>query len=430
MIVARRRHLPSACGRHASEDYMGQGHVLGEDHRLRSAVLAGQAGSLLLYGPPGVGKTTLALLIAQHSGQHFEPFSAVMSSIKDVRAAVVEADQRRRREGKGTLLFVDEIHRFNKAQQDAFLPYVERGQVTLIGATTENPSFAVIPALLSRCRVVALRPLDPEDVLALLRRAMESSEGLGMRRMEIDDDALALLATHAGGDARRALTALEAAAASALDGDRLTREIIAEALQHRTLRHARGGDEHFEVLSAFHKSLRNSDAQAAVYWLARLLETEGDPMQAARRLLAVASEDVGLADPMALPTAVAALQAVQNLGLPEGRLALTQAALYLAAAPKSDSVHQAIQAASREVREGSDQAVPLHLRNRSSKTAADLGHGDGYVYAHDTKAGVAPFECLPEGLVGKTFYVPGSRGFEQKVAERLAEADRLRRGGR
>ncbi len=411
------------------DEFLGQEGVVGEGKTLRRAIENGVAGSLLLWGPPGVGKTTLALLIAQRANLHFQPFSAVLAGVAQVREAVAEAAARRRKDGRGTLVFVDEIHRFNKAQQDAFLPHVERGEFVLIGATTENPSFSVNGALLSRCRVVPLQPLSPQAVGGLVRQALDDRErGLGVRGLSFGEGALDRLVALASGDARRALGCLEACAATCLDGDVITVELVDEAFQQRVLRHDKDGDLHYDLLSALHKSLRNSDVQAAVYWLARALEAGADPVHAARRLVAMASEDVGLADPMALQVAVAALQAAQFLGLPEARLPLAQAVIYLAAAPKSNSVIAAIMAASERARGGEQFPVPPHLRNATTKLAADLGHGEGYVYAHDTEDGVARMQCLPPELARVRFYEPGERGFEKKIAERLTEIERLRRG--
>ncbi|HZT56710.1 MAG TPA: replication-associated recombination protein A, partial [Burkholderiaceae bacterium] len=345
-------------------EFLGQEQIVGEGRALRAAIERGAAGSLILWGPPGTGKTTLANLIAQHAGLAFVPFSAVLSGIAQVRESVAEAKERREQTGKGTLLFVDEIHRFNKSQQDAFLPHVESGLLVLIGATTENPSFAVNAALLSRCRVVALQSLPDTAVAALVARALTDKErGLGARGLQLADDAQARLLVLAGGDARRALTAVEACAQTCADGDTITAAMITEAFQHRALRHDKDGDLHYDLLSALHKSLRNSDVQAAVYWLQRAIEAGADPLHAARRMVAMAAEDIGLADPMALQVAVAAQQAAHFLGLPEANLPLTQAAVYLAAAPKSNAVVSAISAAQAAARDGAQHPVPVHLRN-------------------------------------------------------------------
>ncbi|MEM7200747.1 MAG: replication-associated recombination protein A [Planctomycetota bacterium] len=408
-------------------EMVGQRHVIDADRQLGAAIRDGRTGSLILAGPPGVGKTTLALLIAEASGLHFEPFSAVLSGVKEVRAAVAEARARRDAEGHGTLLFVDEIHRFNKAQQDAFLPHVESGDVMLIGATTENPSFSVIAPLLSRCRVVQLEPLDEEALDALLDRALNDVErGLGARQLRLAERARTALRTLAGGDGRRALGALEAAATTVADGVEIDEATVTEAFAHRALVHDRAGDHHYDLLSALHKSLRNSDVQAAVYWLARMIEAGADPLQAARRMVAVAAEDIGLADPMALQVAVSAFSAVERLGLPEGRLPLGEAVVYLAAAPKSNAVLNALDAATRDVRRGAQHPVPLHLRNAPTKLQREQGHGTGYRYAHDFPAGVAPMPCLPEALRDRVYFKPSGRGFEQRLAERMAEADRAR----
>ncbi|MBX3465183.1 MAG: replication-associated recombination protein A [Planctomycetes bacterium] len=409
-------------------EFLGQDAVA-EGRSLRQAIESGRAGSLLLWGPPGVGKTTLALLIARHANLHFQPFSAVLAGVAQVREAVAAAQAQRQRDGRGTLLFVDEIHRFNKAQQDAFLPHVEKGEVVLVGATTENPSFAVNAALLSRCRVVALQPLPPAAIARLVRAALADRErGLGPRELAIEDAAVERLVALAGGDARRALGCIEACAATCIDRDTITVAMVVEAFQHRALRHDKAGDQHYDLLSALHKSLRNSDVQAAVYWLVRGLEAGVDPVHAARRLVAMAAEDIGLADPMALQVAVAAQHAAQFLGLPEARLPLAEAAIYLAAAPKSNGVLRAVTAAAAAVHDGPQHPVPLHLRNAVTALAHELGHGGGYVHAHDTAAGVARMPCLPPELQGLPFFVPGDRGFERKVAERMAENDRLRAG--
>ncbi len=410
------------------DEYLGQDDLIGEGRTLRAAIENGKAGSLILWGPPGVGKTTLAGLIAQHADLHFRPFSAVLAGVAQVRAVVKEAAELRAKDGRATLLFVDEIHRFNKAQQDAFLPHVEKGDLVLVGATTENPSFSVNGALLSRARVVALQALGDAAIERVVRNALTDEErGLGVRSLTIEDDALRRLVTLSGGDARRALGCIEAVAATCVDCEAIGVDAVVDAFQHRALQHDKAGDLHYDLLSAFHKSLRNSDVQAVVYWLARALEAGADPVHVARRMVAMAAEDVGLADPMALQVAVSALHALQFLGLPEGRLPLTEAAVYLAAAPKSNAVIQAITAATEAARNDAQHPVPLHLRNAANKVAREQGHGAGYVYAHDTEAGVAAFDCLPEALQGRTFFRPGERGFEKRLGERMQENDRARR---
>ncbi len=404
--------------------YLGQEHLVGGDKALRQALQKGEAGSLILFGPPGVGKTTLALIMAEISDFHFEPFSAVLNGVKEVRQAVARADEVRKIEGRGTLLFVDEIHRFNKAQQDAFLPLIESGRIVLVGATTENPAFSVIAPLLSRCRVLQLQPLPAEALAKLLHLALSDKEqGLGSQELQLTDEAQEKLILLAGGDARRLLTTLEAMATTATAQSCLDVEAVMEAAQHRSLQHDKSGDAHYDLLSALHKSLRNSDVQASVYWLARMLEAGVDPMQPARRMLAMAAEDIGLADPMALQVATSAMQAVHNLGLPEGRLPLAEAAIYLAAAPKSNAVLRAIDGARKLVREGEQFPIPLHLRNVPTQLAKEWGHGKGYQYAHDADGGVTDMDCLPEALLGKEFYKPTDRGFEKRIQDRMRGAE-------
>ncbi|MGE0143401.1 MAG: replication-associated recombination protein A [Planctomycetota bacterium] len=409
-------------------EIVGQDELLGADRPLRRAIESGQAGSLILFGPPGVGKTTLARCIAAASGGVFEPFSAVLSGIKEVREALARASERRAREGKNTVLFVDEIHRFNRAQQDAFLAHVESGDIVLIGATTENPSFAVNAALLSRARVLALAPLDEAAILALLERARTDERGLGPFRLQLDEDAAAAIARFAGGDARKALTVLETAGTLAMTkGDRIALADVAAAAQHRTILHDKSGDSHFDLLSAFHKSLRNSDVDASIYWLARVFEAGADPLAAARRMIAMAAEDIGLADPMALSIATSALLAFERMGLPEGRLPLAEAAIYLASAPKSRGVATAIDEALAAIRDGTLEPVPLHLRNAPTALARELGHGAEYRFAPDEPGHVADMDCMPKSLRTRRFYRPGEWGFEGKMRERLADIARRRR---
>ncbi|MEO0479133.1 MAG: replication-associated recombination protein A [Planctomycetota bacterium] len=412
-------------------EFVGQVRVLSEGSDLRTAIESGEAGSLLLFGPPGCGKTSLARLIASNSEMELEPLSAVLSGVADVRKAVERARSRRTHEGRGTLLFVDEIHRFNKAQQDAFLPMLESGEITLIGATTENPSFSANAALLSRCRVVRLEGLADADLASLVRRALEDPErGLGNLRLSIDEATVERIVLQAGGDARRALNILEAAArAAARSPDaRIDLEHVAEAAQERALAHDKSGDHHFDLLSAFHKSLRNSDVDAAVYWMARFLEAGAEGSQLARRMVAMAAEDIGLADPNALTVAVSALTAFERMGLPEGRLPLGQAAIYLASAPKSRSVYDALSRAVRVVQNERQHGVPDHLRNAPTKLAKELGHGQGYQFAPDQPGHVADMDCLPAELVGQRFFRPGEWGFEPRVQARLDEiAERRKR---
>jgi putative ATPase len=403
------------------DESVGQQHLLGEGKPLRDAIERGRVGSMLFWGPPGTGKTTLARLIAQYTDRAFVPFSAVTEGVPRVREVVAEAEERLRVEGRATILFVDEIHRFNRGQQDAFLPHVEAGTVTLVGATTENPSFEINGALLSRTRVFVLEPLAAEDIEGLVRRALSDAErGLGARAISADDDAVALLGALADGDARRALTAVEAAAEAVGDGGRITAEAVRDAVQRRVPRYDKNREEHYNVISAYHKALRGSDPQGALYWLARMIEGGEDPMYIARRTVRFAVEDVGLADPMALRLAIAARDAYHFLGSPEGDLALAEAAVYLATAPKSNRVYDAWKAAVRAARETPAEPVPLHIRNAPTGLMKELGYGEGYEYAHAVPEAYIPQEYLPERLRGAAFYEPGAFGFEKEVARRLA----------
>jgi putative ATPase len=400
------------------EDYIGQEHVLGTGKPLRRQIERDELTSIILWGPPGVGKTTLAKLIARQTRCEFIPFSAVLSGIKEIKAVMVDAE-RLRRSGKRTILFVDEIHRFNKAQQDAFLPYVERGDIILIGATTENPSFEVISALLSRSRVYALRGLTVPEITTLLRRA------LPVLGVSASDELLEQIAIYANGDARQSYNTLEAAAAAAVDGQ-LTEAGVQDAMQRKVLLYDKGGEEHFNLISALHKSVRSSDVDAALYWLARMLEAGEDRMYIARRIVRISIEDIGLADPRAMEQCIAAREAVHFLGIPEGDLALAQAVIYLCVAPKSDAAYKALGAVQSDVQQTIAEPVPLHLRNAPTRAMKEWGYGQGYQHAHQFQDAVPGMECLPESLAGHQYYFPTDRGIEKRIAERLAEIRRLK----
>ena len=409
------------------DEVVGQRHLLGPGKPLREAIEKGTVGSMVFWGPPGSGKTTIARVIAQYTDREFVAFSAVTEGVPRVREIVGEAEGRRRL-GRGTILFADEIHRFNKAQQDAFLPHVEAGTITLIGATTENPSFEINGALLSRVRVFVLKALSSEDIRGVIERALADSErGLGTWDLTVDADALDLFSTEADGDARRALTVLEAAAEHVGHSGRITVEVARDALQLRFAKYDKGGEETYNMLSAFHKSLRGSDPQGALYWMARMIEGGGDPMIMFRRAIAMAAEDIGLADPEALKLAVAARDAYHMLGPPEGYLPLAQMIVYLATAPKSNSSKVALSAAINAAREHPAEGVPMHIRNAPTGLMKELGYGAGYQYAHDAPEAYIPQEYLPESLRGSRFYEPGPFGFEKEIAKRLAWWEELRK---
>ncbi|MGH7665076.1 MAG: replication-associated recombination protein A [Gemmatimonadaceae bacterium] len=409
------------------EEFAGQEHLLAPGSALRESIEKGTVGSMIFWGPPGSGKTTLARLIARYTEREFVAFSAVTEGVPRVREIVAQAEGRREL-GRGTILFADEIHRFNKAQQDAFLPHVERGTITLIGATTENPSFEINGALLSRVRVFVLRALDAAHITAIVTAALADAErGLGKERISLDADALDLLAGHADGDARRALTVLEAAAAHVGAGGRIAAATVRDAMQMRFARYDRSGEEHYNLLSAFHKSLRGSDAQGALYWMARMLDGGEDPMTIFRRAIAMAAEDIGLADPNALQLAVAARDAYHMLGPPEGYLPLAEMVIYLASAPKSNSAKAALGAALDAARETPAEPVPLHIRNAPTPLMKELGYGEGYQYAHAVPEAYIPQEYLPGVLADRKFYEPGAFGFEKEIAKRLAWWEELKR---
>jgi putative ATPase len=445
-------------------EYSGQEHLLGPGKPLRIQIEHDDSGSMILWGPPGVGKTTLAKIIAETTKASFIEFSAVMSGIKEIKQVMTAAAQASQMHSR-TILFVDEIHRFNKAQQDAFLPYVERGVIRLIGATTENPSFEIISALLSRCRVYVLEPLSEERIAALLRRALEDRErGLGAQEITADDDALQLIASYSSGDCRSAYNTLEVAAQLALESptqitdsqkstvtghdfsraetaqgmDRalapasptkahhIARPVAVEAVQQRVLMYDKSGEEHYNLISALHKSVRNSDPDASLYWLARMFASGEDPMYLARRVVRMAVEDIGLAAPEALNLCLSAKQAMEFLGSPEGDLALAEAVVYLALAPKSNSVYTAYGAVQSEIEHTRQEPVPMHLRNAPTKLMKELDYGKGYLYAHDEEGKVADMDCLPDSLKGRSYYRPTQEGREKLLAQRMEEIRRIR----
>jgi putative ATPase len=420
---------------HSLEELSGQEHLVGPGKPLRVQIERDDSGSMILWGPPGVGKTTLAKIVAETTQATFIEFSAVMSGIKEIKQVMAAAAQASQMHSR-TILFIDEIHRFNKAQQDAFLPYVERGVIRLIGATTENPSFEIISALLSRCRVYVLEPLSEEQIAALLRRALEDRErGLGALELTADDDALQLIAGYSSGDCRNAYNTLEVAAQLAQEPDReavkhIDKALAGVAVQQRVLLYDKSGEEHYNLISALHKSVRNSDPDAALYWLARMFAAGEDPLYLARRVVRMAVEDIGLAAPEALNLCLSAKEAIDFLGSPEGDLALAEAVVYLSLAPKSNSVYTAYGAVQREVEETRQEPVPLHLRNAPTKLMKELDYGKGYRYAHNEEGRVADMDCLPDSLKGRSYYHPTQEGREKLLAQRMEEIRRIRAGKR
>ncbi len=415
------------------DEFVGQGHVLGPDSLVQRAVARDRIFSMILWGPPGCGKTTLARIIARETRSHFTHFSAVLAGVKEIRAVVAEAREQLKLHRQRTILFVDEIHRFNKAQQDAFLQHVESGLITLIGATTENPSFEVIAPLLSRCRVVTLKPLEPEEIGVVLDRALADVErGLGRQGLCLEPDARDHLVRIAGGDARSALNSLEIAVELAAEGPegRVRLVDVEKALQQKALIYDKAGDEHYNLISALHKSMRGSDPDAALYWLGRMLAAGEDALYIARRMVRFASEDVGNADPYALGVAMQAVEAFRFLGHPEGELALAQAAVYLATAPKSNALYSAYGEVRATIQKTGTLPVPLHLRNAPTGLMRDLGYGRDYRYAHDFRDAYVPQQYLPDKLRGRRFYHPSERGYEQTVKRRLDNWRRLQAAGK
>ena len=430
--VDKSRPLADRMRPRSLDEFVGQEHILAPGKPLRVQIERDDTGSLIFWGPPGSGKTTLAKIIARMTHAEFIEFSAVLAGIKEIKQVMADAE-RARQYGTRTIVFVDEVHRFNKAQQDAFLPYVEKGSIRLIGATTENPSFEVISALLSRCRVYVLNPLTEEQIVILLRRAVGDAErGMGELHLEAEDDVLRKIAAYSSGDARAAYNVLEVAATLAREQQKkgaspcITDAIVTDALQKRVLMYDKAGEEHYNLISALHKSVRNSDPDAALYWLARMLEAGEDRLYVARRVVRMAVEDIGLADPDALSVTLAAKDAFHFLGMPEGDLALAQAVVYLAVAPKSNALLAAYGAVQEDVERTAQQPVPLHLRNAPTGLMKSLGYGKGYRYAHDEESKVADMQCLPDSLKERVYYHPTDEGLEKRIQERLEEIRKVK----
>jgi len=431
--AARARSAPPLADRmrpQTLDEFVCQESLLGPGGPLRTQIERDDTGSMILWGPPGCGKTTLAHIIAKMTSSDFVSFSAVLSNIKEIKE-VMAAAERSRHAGRRTIVFVDEVHRFNKAQQDAFLPHVEAGNIVLIGATTENPSFEVIAPLLSRTRVYVLHALSEDQIVALLRRAISDTErGLGRENVQADEEVLRRIATFANGDARAAYNTLDAMVRSAAPGENdariLSVALLEQTLQRKLLLYDKAGEEHYNLISALHKSVRNSDADATLYWLVRMLESGEDPLYIARRLVRMASEDIGLAEPHALEVTIAAMQAADFVGPPEGNLALAQAAVYLALAPKSNALYVGYGQASRDLQVTQAEPVPLHLRNAVTKLMKETGYGRGYQYAHDSDYKITDMTCLPDSLAGKKYYRPTDQGFEQRLRQRMDEIRKIK----